>query len=109
MLVNYPAQFPQEAFLLVLDKVRGKDVPLSELLHAGWNVQGYAQGQIAGGGNAIGAHAAASGKDFETLLSEAIDDHAAETSGEKGLPFDVSWPTILKFVVGLLLSAALEA
>lgn len=106
MLVNYPVQFPQEALLTILDKVRGKPVSLAELLHAGWNVQGYAQAQTVGGGNAIGA-VDASSVTLESAIVDILDAHEAELNGAKSFPL-IGWPVILKLVISLLVSAVME-
>jgi hypothetical protein len=41
MLVPYPVELPTEGLMLLLDKVRGKDVPVADLVHVAWNVAGY--------------------------------------------------------------------
>ena len=41
MLVPYPSELPTEGLVLLLDKVRGKDVPVAELVHVAWNAAGY--------------------------------------------------------------------
>lgn len=48
-MTNYPSTFPQEALLVMLDKVRGREVETSKLVHAAWNVVGYGLGQTMGG------------------------------------------------------------
>ena len=50
----YPTEIPREALSLVLDKLRGREVETSALVHAGWNVLGFALGQTIGGGQLIG-------------------------------------------------------
>lgn len=40
-LVAYPESFPIEALVLLRDKVKGDDVPVSKLTNAAWNVVGY--------------------------------------------------------------------
>ena len=75
-LPPYPQDFPNEAFLLVLDKVRGRgDVTGPDLAHAGWCVAGYALGQTLGGGPTIrGAEALEqAGWTDEQVLQGAID------------------------------------
>lgn len=40
-LVAYPESFPIEALVLLRDKIKGEDVPVSKLSNAAWNVVGY--------------------------------------------------------------------
>lgn len=44
-MVQYPFDMPTDALMLMLDKVRGKDVETSKLLNAAWNVAGYGLGK----------------------------------------------------------------
>ncbi len=44
---EYPKDLPVEAVALLWDKVRGKPIPLSGMLHAAWIVLGYALCQLA--------------------------------------------------------------
>lgn len=44
-MISYPVVMPTDALLLLLDKVRGKPVAVSELVHGAWNVLGYGLSQ----------------------------------------------------------------
>ena len=44
-MIAYPEIMPTEALMLLLDKVRGKPVAVSELVHGAWNVIGYGLNQ----------------------------------------------------------------
>ena len=44
-MTAYPEVMPTEALMLLLDKVRGKEVAVSELVHGAWNVLGYGLNQ----------------------------------------------------------------
>ena len=44
-MTMYPEVMPTEALMLLLDKVRGKEVAVSELVHGAWNVLGYGLNQ----------------------------------------------------------------
>jgi hypothetical protein len=46
VLIPYPNEFPLEAFSLLLDRVRGKSIPISDLAHSAWNVAGYCLSQM---------------------------------------------------------------
>ena len=47
-MTPFPNTFPQEALLVMLDKVRGREVETSKLVHAAWVVTGYGLGQTIG-------------------------------------------------------------
>lgn len=44
-MVQYPIDMPTDALMLMLDKVRGKDVEVPKLIAAAWNVAGYGLGK----------------------------------------------------------------
>lgn len=101
MMVNYPSVLPQEALLVMLDKVRGKDVSLAELVHAAWNVQGYAQAQFIGGGVAIGSTEVQTVSD-EKLIEEALK--VGEEADAKGF-LPIPWILLAKLAIKLVLAA----
>ena len=45
-MISYPTSLPTDALMLVIDKLRGKDVPWNQVALAGWNLLGYALAQI---------------------------------------------------------------
>lgn len=46
MLYPFPTDLPFEGIALLIDKLRGKDVPLKTAVNAAWNLAGYAAGQM---------------------------------------------------------------
>lgn len=44
-MIAYPQVMPTDALMLLLDKVRGHPVDVSELVHGAWNVIGYGLNQ----------------------------------------------------------------
>ena len=81
MLLPYPNSFPQEALMMMLDKVRGKEVAIPELVNAAWNVAGYALAQSIGGGQVIAGEVDALSKlGDEELLSSLLEQHGAKVS-----------------------------
>lgn len=99
-MVNYPSTLPQEALLVMLDKVRGKDVSLAELCHAAWNVQGYAQAQFIGGGVAIGS------TEVQTVSDEKLIEEALKVGEEDAKGFlPIPWILLAKLAIKLVLSA----
>lgn len=81
MLLPYPNTFPQEALMMMLDKIRGKEVAIPELVNAAWNVAGYALAQSIGGGQVIAGEVEALSKlGDEELLSSLLEQHGAKVS-----------------------------
>jgi hypothetical protein len=99
-MVNYPGALPNDALMVMLDKVRGKDVSIAELCHAAWNVQGYAQGQFIGGGQAIGASTEVQTVSDEELLKSALEQDA----DAKGFGV-VPWVLLAKLAIRLVLAS----
>lgn len=104
-MVNYPSAFPQDALLTVLDKVRGKEVSLSELSLAAWNVQGYAMGQFIGSGGV----AAAVDDSQNNLTDEQVIELALSNSGESDVKgfLPVPWVLLAKVALNLIIKFAL--
>jgi hypothetical protein len=105
MLLPYPNSFPQEALMMMLDKIRGKEVAIPELVNAAWNVAGYALAQSIGGGQVIAGEVEALSKlGDEELLSSLLEQHGAKTSdtdqvASLGL---VPWLMIARIAIKLL-------
>ena len=49
-MTPYPANFPLDSAKLFLSKLTGATVPLADLAHAAWDVQGFVQSQVFGDG-----------------------------------------------------------
>lgn len=45
-MTNFPTSLPTDALILVVDKLRGKEVAWNQVALAGWNLLGYALAQI---------------------------------------------------------------
>jgi hypothetical protein len=105
MLLPYPNSFPQEALMMMLDKIRGKEVAVPELVNAAWNVAGYALAQSIGGGQVIAGEIEALSKlGDEELLSSILEQHGAKVSdtdqvASLGL---VPWLMIARIAIKLL-------
>lgn len=102
-LPPYPTDFPSEAFLMVLDKARGKDITGADLAHAGWCVAGYALAQTMGGGPTIrgAGDLEQAGWSDEQIIQGAIEAN----DGAKGLLFP--WVLVVRVAVKLILEAVL--
>lgn len=107
-MVPYPADFPVGALTMLLDKVRGRDIPLADLAHGAWNVQGYAQKQIFPGGPMIAAVPAGweDSSNDEAVLEYAIRN-GVEPPAEDGvvrgvIPWILVAKVALKILSGLI-------
>lgn len=101
-LLPYPAAFPQEALLMMLDKFRGKEVSAPELVHAAWNVVGYGLSQSLGGG-AMVANDVPEGVSDADLIATALRQHGVEVDGENATSFTfVPWMLIVSVAVKLI-------
>lgn len=100
MLIPYPDSFPNEALLMLLDKIRGKnDVQMADLMHSAWCVQGYAQKQIMGGGPVVTGEP--NGISDEEALQAAIDSQKAK-EGEPAQIGLVPWVIVLKIAIKII-------
>lgn len=99
MLIPYPEAFPNEALLMLLDKVRGKnDVQVSDLLHAAWCVAGYALKQVMGGGPIVTGEP--NGVSDEEALLAAIE---SQSSNDEPARFGlVPWIIVLKVAIKII-------
>jgi len=105
MLLPYPNSFPQEALMMMLDKIRGKEVAIPELVNAAWNVAGYALAQSIGGGQVIAGEVEALSKlGDEELLSSLLQQHGAKVSDTDQVASlgIVPWLMIARIAIKLL-------
>lgn len=65
--------------MMMLDKIRGKEVSVPDLVHAAWNVTGYALAQSVGGGQVIAGEIEALSK----LTDEELLESVINQNGEK--------------------------
>lgn len=101
-MIPYPESFPVGALTMVLDKLRGHPIPTGDLVHAAWNVAGYALGQALPTEAVVGAPF---NSDIE-LIEYAIAE-GAPTEGENGITKGaIPWVLILRLVLNLILQEA---
>jgi hypothetical protein len=109
VLIPYPDEFPLEAFSLLLDRVRGKSIPISDLAHSAWNVAGYCLSQMLPAGPMISSALAveseiASKFDFsDTKLLEYAIENGYNPPSEDGVSRGViPWMSIFLLAIKLL-------
>lgn len=106
-LLPYPAVFPQDALLMMLDKFRGREVSTPDLVNAAWNVAGYSLGQSLGGGQMVAGNLPQldSGEINEAdLVASVLQQHGSQVDGtEKAITFTViPWIVLAKVAIKLL-------
>lgn len=101
MLVpTLPTSFPAEAVTLIASKIRGNDVPLSELVTGAWIVAGYAAGLALATRPTVGAS--------ETPVSftdeEAVTALEASCVSGSGMPtvagINIPWALLAQWAIG---------
>lgn len=96
MLTPYPTEFPREALNLMLDAIRGQIPETQLIVHAAWDVAGFALGKTIGGGPIIsGDNVDASDEDI--LLMALAHDAPAGVS-ESLFP----WALVLAIAIKLI-------
>jgi hypothetical protein len=105
VLIPYPSEFPSEAFMLVLDKVRGHEVSPAELVHGAWVVAGYAASQTVGGGPQIGQEGPAAWSDEQVLEAVIQDSQVGQPGDPVGFGGTIALALVLKIAIKILLAA----
>ena len=103
MLTPYPQVFPQEAVMMLLDKIRGREVPLTDMIHGAWNVVGYSCQQTLGGGQIVGQEAFAQNLSDEDLLQAVLDQNNPNPEGVVSLTM-IPWLLVARIALKLLIS-----
>lgn len=98
-MVPYPTEFPTGALTLVLDKLKGQPVLIADLVHAAWNVAGYALAQTLPVENVIGDKTFAS--DIE-LIEYAIAEGVPPSAEDGVVRGVIPWVLILQLVLKLI-------
>lgn len=98
MLYPFPTDLPYEGIALIIDKLRGKDVPLKSAVNAAWNLAGYAAAQVT--------------PEEPKVIGDidCTDDEAAEMlenllALQDGKVMMVPWVIVLRIALKILLAA----
>lgn len=98
MLYPFPTDLPYEGIALIIDKLRGKDVPLKSAVNAAWNLAGYAAAQVT--------------PEEPKVIGDidCTDDEAAEMlenllALQDGKVMMVPWVIVLKIAIKILMAA----
>jgi len=109
MLLPFPQDLPIEAVGLLIDRLRGKPIPLTTALNAAWNLAGYAATQVP-----------VKSAEPEPVQDYPISDEEVVALLERiqgfysvpqnGAPIQfglIPWGIVLKVLIKMLISAAL--
>ena len=109
MLLPFPQDLPIEGVGILIDRLRGKPIPLQTALNAAWNLAGYAVTQIP-----INAPATEPAQEFPISDAEVIT-LLEKLQGEYQTPADgqpiefgiIPWAILLKVLIKILINAAI--
>lgn len=98
MLYPFPTDLPYEGIALIIDKLRGKDVPMKSVVNAAWNLAGYAAAQVT--------------PEEPKVIGDidCTDDEAAEMlenllASKDGRVMMVPWVIVLRIALKILMAA----
>jgi hypothetical protein len=94
MLVPYPVELPSDGLMLLLDKVRGKDVDNALLVQVAWNVTGYGLGRFLPVEKLIGSE--------NVSEEEALEQLIAANQSKQGLVSSIVLSVVLKSALKIL-------
>jgi hypothetical protein len=104
-MVPYPSDFPTSALTLMLDKARGRTVPVGDLVHACWIVVGYGLGQTLPGGQMIAGEIPAGwdgSENDEAVLEYAIKNGVLPEGDDGVVRGVIPWVLVAKIALRLL-------
>jgi hypothetical protein len=94
MLVPYPVELPSDGLMLLLDKVRGKDVDNALLVQVAWNVTGYGLGRFLPVEKLIGSE--------NVSEEEALEALIASGQSKQGVVSSIVLSVVLKLALKIL-------
>lgn len=109
MLLPFPQDLPIEGVGILIDRLRGKPIPLQTALNAAWNLAGYAVTQIPINAQATEVHHNYPVTDAEviTLLEKLQGEYQTPADGQP-IEFGViPWAILLKVLIKILINAAI--
>lgn len=98
MLYPFPTDLPYEGIALIIDKLRGKDVPMKSVVNAAWNLAGYAAAQVTPEEpKVIG--------DIDCTNDEAAEMLENLLASKDGRVMMVPWVIVLRIALKILMAA----
>ncbi len=96
MLVPYPVELPSDGLMLLLDKVRGKDVDNALLVQVAWNVTGYGLGRFLPVEKLIGAE--------NMSEEEALEQLIAANQSKQGVVSGIVLSVVIKLALKIIVN-----
>ena len=109
MLLPFPQDLPIEAVGLLIDRLRGKPIPLTTALNAAWNLAGYAATQVplSPAKDEPVQEYPISDDEVVALLERIQGFYSVPANGDPIQFGIIPWGIVLKVLIKMLISAAL--
>lgn len=104
MLLPFPQDLPIEAIGILIDKLRGKDIPFQTVMNCAWNLLGFAATQVPVKSEApelIHQHPITD-EQAAILLENLIIQFSAQGAADDTRKRNIPWPIIIKILLGVL-------
>lgn len=99
-MIQFPESIPTDALVILIDKIRGKNIDINLVYQAAWNVAGYAISQISKADMPVAKNLDARTDEDDALTLEAL---LAMASGSpqpaKGI---IPWSIIIEIALRVL-------
>ena len=111
MLLPFPQDLPIEGVGIIIDRLRGKPIPLQTVINAAWNLAGYAMTQIPiqqqESHDAPVQDFPITDNEIISLFEKIQGTYQTNVDG-KTVEFGViSWAIVLKVLIKIIVNAAL--
>lgn len=109
MLLPFPQDLPIEGVGILIDRLRGKPIPLQTALNAAWNLAGYAATQVpvkSAEGEPVQDYPI-SDDEVVALLERIQGFYSVPQNGDPVQFGIIPWSIVLKVLVKLIVSAVL--
>jgi hypothetical protein len=108
MLLPFPQDLPIEGVGILIDRLRGKPIPLQTALNAAWNLAGYAATQVPLNQPVTEVNHTYPVSDAEviTLLELIRGEYQTSPEGEPIKFAVIPWAIVLKVLIKMLINVA---
>lgn len=103
-MVEYPDSLPTDAVLVIIDRLRGKQIENAKLILAAWNLTGYALSQVTKENKPIIKSEDQRNDSDDAALLESILTMSENPTGEAVVKAVIPWVLVLKIATRILLS-----
>lgn len=108
MLLPFPQDLPIEGVGILIDRLRGKPIPLQTALNAAWNLAGYAATQVPLNQPVTEVNHTYPVSDAEviTLLETIKGEYQTPPEGDPIKFAVIPWAIVLKVLIKMLINVA---